>query len=201
MGEMIKAIIFDVGGVVVKVKVEDVFHKIADDLKINYDSLWKLFLKNKKNLVTGKISSKEFSKIVKQKFDINEDVFEVWKNSYKEILELNENVIEILNKLKKNYKVAVITDSTDLMESVVKDAGIYSLFDFSIISCEVGYVKPQKEIFEIALKKIGTSPEECIFIDDRSEHIETPKGMGFNTILFKDAEQLKKELKSLGVKF
>ncbi len=198
---MIKAIIFDMGGVVLLIKAEDMFKKLSENLEIEYEKLWKLFNDNKKFLLSGKMSAREFSEIVNKSFGINKNVFKIWDKTLSEVVKVNEKTVGVINLLKPRYKLALITDTIDIYESLVRKMGLYSLFDTLIISCEVGLVKSQKEIFKLASEKIGIAPEECVYIDDRAELIEIPKSMRFHTILFKNAEQLKKDLKSLGVKF
>ncbi|MFC2143884.1 HAD-IA family hydrolase [Candidatus Aenigmatarchaeota archaeon] len=80
-----------------------------------------------------------------------------------------------------------------------KDRGIFSYFEPAILSCEIGMAKPHKEIFELALQKLGLKSEECVFIDDREEHLDTPKSMGFKVIHYKDSEQLIKGFRKLGI--
>ena len=68
-----------------------------------------------------------------------------------------------------------------------------------VFSFEVGYRKPEKEIFMIALEKLKLKPEECIFIDDREKFLQTPRELGFKVILFKNYTQFVKDLKERGV--
>lgn len=59
-----------------------------------------------------------------------------------------------------------------------------NLFDNTIFSYEVGYLKPQTEIYEIALKKMNINPERCIFISDGgSDELKGAKKLGIRTIL------------------
>ena len=60
--------------------------------------------------------------------------------------------------------------------------------------------KPDREIYEITLKKLGSKPEQAIFIDDKQEYINGAKDVGINTVLFQNINQVKGELNQLGVK-
>ena len=58
------------------------------------------------------------------------------------------------------------------------------LFDDTIFSYEVGCLKPQNEIYEIALKKMNTIPQKCIFVGDGgSDELKGAKELGMKTIL------------------
>jgi 2-haloacid dehalogenase len=73
----------------------------------------------------------------------------------------------------------------------------FNLLDDIVISGEVGTVKPEPEIFEITLRRIGRPVNECLFIDDALPNIEQARKMGFATIHFHSPEQLERELHKL----
>ena len=73
----------------------------------------------------------------------------------------------------------------------------FDLFDDMVISGEVGHVKPDPEIFQIILDKIGRPAQECLLIDDSLLNIQQANKMGFVTIHFESPVHLEKELKQL----
>ena len=73
------------------------------------------------------------------------------------------------------------------------------LFDSFILSYEVGKTKPDSAIFEEALKKATTLPDECVYIDDVPEFVETANKLGINVIYFRTVKKLKKELSDLNI--
>ena len=66
----------------------------------------------------------------------------------------------------------------------------FDLLDDMVISGEVGHIKPDPEIFQILLEKIGRPAQECLFIDDSLPNINQAQKMGFMTIHFQFSEQL-----------
>ena len=68
-----------------------------------------------------------------------------------------------------------------------------------VISGVVRFVKPEPEIYEIMLDKVGRPAQECLFIDDSLPNIKQANTMGFATIHFESPIQLEKELKHLGL--
>ena len=60
--------------------------------------------------------------------------------------------------------------------------------------------KPAKLMWEKALELLNLKAEECVYIDDNPEAVETANSLGFKAIHFKDVNQAKKELISLGIK-
>ena len=198
---MIKAIIFDAGGVVFLDRIEAVDRKISEALGISYNDFADLKKPVYNGLLAGKLSVEEFAVNVQNHFRLGFDVLPAWKKTYLEVMSINTELLELVKKLKKNYKVAIISNAPKLHAELNNQRGAYSLFEPAIISCNVGFVKPDRKIFEIALQKLALKAEECIFIDDREEHLQVPKEMGFKVIHFKGNSQFVEELKKIGVKF
>ena len=73
--------------------------------------------------------------------------------------------------------------------------------DFSVFfsSCYVRSRKPEDTIFRIALEVTQRAPEHCVFIDDRTLNLESPRRLGFNVIHHQNADQLRSELRKHGV--
>lgn len=195
---MIKAIIFDVGGVLLDGKVEDVYKTLSDELDIDFKELMRMRAKHIASLRTGKMSAKRFSRFAEMKFHLR-GFYKKWKKVCLEKMPINIETLEIAKKLSKNYRTAVISNTNSLYIQINCERKLYSSFEFALNSCEVQCMKPQKEIFEKALEKFGLEADECIFIDDNQDMLETPKEMGFRTIWYKNSRQLMHELKELGV--
>ncbi len=75
----------------------------------------------------------------------------------------------------------------------------FDAFREIILSGAVGMIKPEREIFELLLQRIGHPAHECLFIDDSQANIEQANAMGFQTIHFKSSERLRDELLNLKV--
>jgi HAD superfamily hydrolase (TIGR01509 family) len=70
-----------------------------------------------------------------------------------------------------------------------------------VISGEVGHAKPEPEIFQILLDKIGKPARECLFIDDSLANIGQAQKLGFATILFESPQQLERSLREFKIVF
>ena len=74
------------------------------------------------------------------------------------------------------------------------------LFDGKLISCDIGFVKPMREIYEAFTGKFGLVPEECVFIDDAANNVAGAVACGWHGIVFHgDSEELAGKLSALGV--
>jgi len=75
----------------------------------------------------------------------------------------------------------------------------YDAFDAATFSCAEGVVKPQREIYEIAARKLGLAPAQCAFIDDKPEFVEGARAVGMKGIVYGSFAQVQRELAALGV--
>jgi len=194
----IKAIIFDVGGVLINDNSLQRNEEITGRIKHQYRG-WK---KLNRKFSTGKISEKEFfDNLSKKFFKDPEHVKLIWNKWMKRIKERKE-VFSLIKKLKKNrYKIAVLSNvnPTDYKHHV--KLGHYDHFHVKILSHQVGYRKPSRSIYRLTLKKLKMKPNEVIFIDDKERNTKAAKALGMNTIIYRNFPYVIKELRKLGVRF
>lgn len=107
--------------------------------------------------------------------------------------------VEIMKRLKaQGYSLYGLSNwSAETFPLAREKYDFFNLLDDIVISGEVGMIKPEPEIFEHLLQKIGRKANECLFIDDAAANIEQAQKMGFATIQFESAEQLEDELRKL----
>ncbi|HAV76898.1 MAG TPA: HAD family hydrolase [Anaerolineae bacterium] len=111
------------------------------------------------------------------------------------------DTVDIMKHLKaKGYPLYGLSNwSAETFPYAREKYDFFDLFDGMVISGEVGYVKPEPQIYHLMLEKIGKPAEECLFIDDSLPNINQANTMDFNTIHFSSPEQLKQDLIQLGL--
>lgn len=77
----------------------------------------------------------------------------------------------------------------------------FDLLDDIVISGEVRHIKPDPEIYQILLNKIGKPASECVFIDDSLPNIQQAQKLGFVGVHFQSPEQLEASLHDLKIAF
>lgn len=104
---------------------------------------------------------------------------------------LNTEVVEYIEELKNSFTVAMISnaDATFLREEL-NVRGLDGLFHYEFISSELGVAKPDKEIFEVVLRKLSLNPDEVIFIDDQQKNVDAAKDLGIKGIVFSGSARL-----------
>lgn len=200
----IKAIFFDLDDTLVNSRKAEkeaayIFKKQFSEFdnmnKEDFEKLWhKTAIEQYKRYEKGEISYKDHKigrvKSVFSKFNIKKDddeafnIFNIYLKEYQKNWKLFNDATEILEKMKKDYKLVLITNGDSSQQrNKIKKTNIGKYFSEILISGEVGIIKPKKEIFELACKKIGEEPSNCVMIGDNYKlDIEGAKNAGLKTV-------------------
>ncbi len=199
---MTKAIIFDVGGVLVEINGLHIV-RAAKYLGISPQDIdskrWK---KVYSPLSRGVITEKEFYKRLclifnkKIKKPPQKSIFSLGEKDFPMI---KENM-ELVKKLKENYKLAVLSNTIPIHSQILQERKLYEPFDTVLLSHEIGARKPEKSAFRFALEALEVDPEETVFIDDLQENVEAADSMGIKTVLCDNPYKVKEKLQELGLK-
>ncbi|MCL2045352.1 MAG: HAD-IA family hydrolase [Oscillospiraceae bacterium] len=179
---MIRYVIFDVMGVVFTVgdDVEGLLipyiHSIKPD--INPKDIKDIYL----NASLGKISSHE---LWEQLGFASVDIPDIERNYLENAFTLDVDFLPCVNILKPCYHIALLSNDISEWSRFLREYhGIEPLIDAAFISGDLGYRKPDPEIYRIALDRLDAKPNECIFIDDYPSRVDTASELGIISILF-----------------
>ncbi|MBD3254009.1 MAG: HAD-IA family hydrolase [Candidatus Lokiarchaeota archaeon] len=107
--------------------------------------------------------------------------------SWQKYVSLDPHAILVLKKIGKDKKLALITnfDFPPQVYSILRETGLFPLFDYIVVSAEIGYKKPDSRIFELALTSTRLKANEVIFIGDSPEDIEGALSTDITPVLIK----------------
>ncbi len=126
---------------------------------------------------------------------------EEFKTFMRSLSKPNHEALELARGLSNKYPMATINnESREFNEYRIRTFDLRDYFDVFVSSCYVGVRKPDERIYRLALDLTQRSAEECCFIDDRPVNIEGAAKMGMQTVLMQNADQLRNDLKNVGVK-
>jgi len=192
---MIKAVIFDYNGVVKAINkyffddVESIFSLSVEEKEYAKKMTRDLFKQFDKGLLDEDSFWSKFSQRINKSMPVN--VKELARKLFNEHFELYEEVVNMLKNLRANgYVTAVLSDTFPYMADITRERNGYDYFDKVYLSCEVGFVKPQKEFYELTVKDLAVLPGECIFIDDNEDYLLPAEKLGMKTILAKKPDQI-----------
>lgn len=194
MASHIKAIIFDFGNVLLEWNPRYVYQRFFP----NDPEAMENFLKEVNfadwNLQQDK--GRPFAEgvaILSEKFPHYAQLIQAYHENWTDSIGAAYNgTIELLKQLKQaGYPLYGLSNwSAETFPFAREKYDFFDLFDDFVISGAVGHVKPDPEIFQIILEKIGRPAHECLFIDDALININQAQKMGFETIHFQSPEQL-----------
>lgn len=202
----IKAVVFDVGKVVVSESGQLSRVLLAQKFGFDVEDFGKFAKRNLERSYGGKLEAVDFfEEFVKEVgLDVSgEDLVEGWKEIRRGTSEIDEGMVGLIKGLRESgLEVGSFTNTTKLNDVVRSELKIYDLFDFNVKSTEIGVVKPDRRAFEKfveVLKSRGLSVEEVVFVDDSLENLEVAMEFGLKTVLFEGFESLEGKLVELGV--
>jgi glucose-1-phosphatase len=203
-GPKIKALIFDIGRVIVRVEVRRAQVGLTQGLKLTPEELWSAIEKDPRwqDWQEGRMSPQDWHQNLVKRLGTPLS-FEKFREVWNSTLDLEPILpTEVFEELSKKYCLALLSN-TDKMHV----AHMESKFEFfkyfpaerRIYSCGVACSKPEPLIFQHALKACKAKAEEAVFIDDLAANVEAAKRLGMHGIQFQSPEQLLRELGRLGV--
>jgi putative hydrolase of the HAD superfamily len=198
---MVKAVIFDLGGVLIDVSplMDEVNHVFQPE---NEEQFWQSINVEAASLCKGEITLLQFWRMVAQKVgkDIPDRVLkDLWIKDYDPLTLINEDVKDIVDALRGKYQLAILSNTIKEHTYINKRSGIFTWFDVIILSHEVALTKNEKDIFFLAAEKLDVTPGECVFIDDIHHFVAIAQSVGMHALLFEDAEKLKTDLRKWGI--
>lgn len=108
------------------------------------------------------------------------------------------DVFAVIPKISKKYKLGIVSDAWPSLIDVYESADLKKYFSTIIISSVLGTQKPDKKMYEAALKNLKISPQEAIFIDDNPKNCDGAKRIGMKPYLLCRNPKNKKMLELYG---
>ena len=187
MEKKFKAVIFDMGGVLLRSVDSKPRDAIARRFGTTRAGLEKFVFQGPTSIQSerGEVSDIQHWETVLRHFGHREeDPQEIYAEFFSGDA-IDQELLEFAESLKPDFKIGLLSNAwVNSRKRLGSSFHFIEIFDVSIFSAEVRSRKPEAEIYLIMLEKLGTKPEECIFIDDFPENIEGAQNLGISTILF-----------------
>jgi len=200
---VIKAVIFDLGNVLVNYDVEKAAKRFSVASGLTTREIWKRFFLSKfeQAYTRGELSTQEFHSIACKTLGVSIPLA-TFRHYWNDIFWENPGMDRLLTRIKKHYPLYLISNTNALhFTHIKKQFRILRHFKRRFPSHEVGARKPDLKIYRRVLKKIGLRPEETVFIDDMKSFIAGARKAGMHAIRFKTRTRLMKSLRNLGIHF
>ncbi|HKR82214.1 MAG TPA: HAD family phosphatase [Candidatus Saccharimonadales bacterium] len=197
---MVKAFLFDWGGVMSDGgRGGELDARLAQKLNISPAEAWDLIRPSWLQYSRGRMSEEEFWANVEQKYGkpLSAEQRDIW-NTWQHMKVVPEMSIFVSRLRKAGYQVGLLSNTIPNTAEEIRSHGGYDDFDFLVLSCEVGFGKPDPEIYKLAMENLAEiAPEEIVFIDDLEHNLVPARELGMQTILAKNSTQIMADIETL----
>ena len=195
---MIKAIIFDLGRVIVPFDFNRGYARISEFTGIPADEVPHLIRPTGlvEQFESGQIAPHEFVRQLSAVLNLHctyDEFCDIWSSIF-----LPDTLIpeSLLRSLAAHYRLVLLSNTNAIhFEMIRKNYPLLRHFHAFILSHEVGAMKPSPLIYQKAVEAANCLPEECFFTDDIAEYIEGARRYGIDAVQFQSAEQIEVELR------
>jgi len=202
----VKAIVFDLGGVIVDLDFSNFYNRIISQSPLNKPQtpIMLEFFRQSDIYHQGLMSDSEFYELACDLLQVCALDQKEFYNAFNSIISgYNPEMVELLKELKdlNNFKLLCLSNINashwDYLLS--KDWGFLEYFDEILLSHELHMTKPDKKIFQYVILKAECQPYEILFIDDGLNNIRSAKKLGILGVKFTNREELIEEFKKLEI--
>jgi len=172
-----KTIIFDFYGVIMKDPIGGLMPYVKRTYPdVSLDGVYSHWLKAN----IGALSSRDFFVNLGYTGDIRGI-----EKDYLDTLEIDEDFFPFAESLGKSYRMALLTNDIAEWNGYLREKfGLARYLEEIVVSGEVKIKKPDVEIYELILKRLGSIASECIYVDDRKSNLAPAQSLGMDVVLF-----------------
>lgn len=195
----IRAVFFDLGGVILRTEFESPRQHLAESLNIEYQDLVRLVFESETSRLAflGELTADEHWAAVVKRLRRPPSELRLIHNEFFAGDVLDRDLLSFIRSLKPVLKTGLISNAWDDLRPFLEREKLTDAFDAVVISAEVGRAKPDQEIYRLALKQVQVLPHEAVFVDDFPINIEGSEKVGMRGILFKETQKTITQLKAL----
>lgn len=194
---MIKAILFDFGGVLMR--TEDYGPRHAWDKRlgfpigtveraVHHSDLWI-------QAQLGRVSYQTYWDGVAEMLHMRPSEIPALREDYFSGDRLNYRLVALIRDLKEaGYLIGLLSNETPELRQKLRALKIEELFDHILISAQIGVMKPDITAYRVAIQTLDVAAHEIVFIDDLLVNIRAAQPLGIHTILFRPEIDLRSEI-------
>lgn len=196
---MINVVIWDVGGVLVRIADARPSEELAAELGVTREYLEHLVWDGtqSRRAQLGELTETELWEYVRGELHLAPGEHPNLRERFLRGNVIDTELVDFIRTLTPHYQLGVISNAVRGLPALLNTWGIYDLFDVVIGSGDEGIMKPDPAIYQLAIERLAVEPEEAVFVDDYLENIEGARNVGMHGILFQSREQAIRELQSL----
>lgn len=200
--KMIKAVIFDVGGVLIR--THDHSYRRQWERRLGLDEGESETIVFNSEMGTkaqsGAITTEALWQWVGRRLALDDEARRAFRRDFWAGDALDEELVAYIRSLRPRHQTAIISNATDNLHHALSELfNIADAFDLIVGSADEKVMKPEPEIFHRTLDRLGRAPGEAVFIDDHPENVAGARSVGMHAIHFREGMDVPATLARLGV--
>lgn len=198
----IRAVIFDIGRVLIRVDVARAMNGLGAQLNLTPPELWSAIEKDPawKDWQEGRMSARDYHLRLTARLRSSlpfEEFADAWN------LALDPAPLQdtsLFERLSKRYRLALLSNTDPIHVAHMEPRyDFFRYFPARVYSCSVGASKPSPLIYREALKACAAKAGESVYVDDVPAYVDAAKALGMGGVVYQSPEQLRSDLEKAGV--
>lgn len=197
---MIKAVIFDVGGVLLRTQDQSHRRRLEAELGLPDGEVEKLVFNSEiaTQAQSGMISDEEQWQWLAEQLALTGERLDTFRDRFWAGDVLDEELVSYLRSLRPDYQTAILSNATDKPHYGLTQ-GIGDAFDLIVWSADEKVMKPDETIYRRTLARLGRKPAEAVFVDDSEVNVAAAAEIGMATIHYRPGMDVPAALARIGV--
>jgi len=138
----------------------------------------------------GEIPEDHVWAMMAEKWHINPALIQRFRRTMFSKRQLNRPIFRLMAELNQSAKVAILSNAGDQTRVLMEDIlHLDSVVEEIIISAEEGVIKPDPKIFQIAMERMHSVPEQSLLLDDYEVNVQAAREFGMKAVHFISNEQ------------
>jgi epoxide hydrolase-like predicted phosphatase len=195
----LRAVLFDFGGVLVRTEYQAPREHLAERLNMTYEDLSKIVFESETSRLAsiGQMTTEAHWAAVARRLSRPASDVGSLRDEFFGGDVLDRDLVDYIRALRPRCRTGLLSNAwPDTRDYLIRNH-LDDAFDAVVISAEVGIMKPEPGIFELALQKLDVSGPEAAFVDDTGMNVEAAVQLGMHGILFRNRRQVQSELEAL----
>ena len=185
---MIRAVVFDIGNVILRFDFGIAMKRLQHQCDPISGEITARLAALQTSYESGQITRPEFQRRATEavRFTGEEREFvEAWEEIFTENLPMSG----LIRALRPKYPLYLLSNTSDLhVDYMWRTYPIFQLFTDAVYSYRVKCFKPDRAIFEVAVRQFGINPVETVYIDDLEKNVAAARDVGFQAFQYDHAD-------------
>ena len=195
----IKAVIWDIGGVIMRTEDPAPRDELAAELGLTRAFLNDLVWGGEQGTRAqiGELTQQELWAYVRSELKLAPGTYPNLTERFFAGDVLDTQLVDFIRSLKPHYRIGIISNAWSQVAQLLAEWGIADAFDAVVGSGDVGIMKPDPRIYQIALERLHVAAQEAVFVDDFIENVHGARAQEMHAIHFQNRDQAIQELGQL----